>query len=90
MKLGSVLEKLRAERDLLDSAIQALQAIYPRPSGKRRGRAAMGVTEREVVSARMLKYWANQRAGGPCTSAADFAGGELHPETTVDDSNTDP
>ena len=78
MKLGTVLEHLRAERDLLDSAIQALQAIHLGPSGKRRGRAAMCPAEREVVSARMLKYWEKQRAVGPSTPGADFARGERH------------
>lgn len=66
MKLEQIIAELRREKAVIDRRIASLEALngiqpgqeYP---GKRRGRKNMGAAERKEVSARMKRYWANQR-----------------------------
>ena len=65
MDIAQTLEQLYAEKQRLERAIAALQQLQAPQiapdSGNRRGRKSMGAKEREEVSQRMTKYWANRR-----------------------------
>jgi hypothetical protein len=68
MDLKKTLQELHAEREKLDRAITSLEELQrtgslpdPPGSAKRRGRKSMNAAEREDVSKRMKKYWANRR-----------------------------
>jgi 5-methylcytosine-specific restriction endonuclease McrA len=61
MDLLGIIDELRRERDRVQEAIEALEAVSGKPL-KRRGRVSMTVEERELVSARMKRYW-QQRQG---------------------------
>jgi hypothetical protein len=62
------LSELYGEKKRLDSAISALEArlaLMSKPEAVtrgRRGRRSMGMEERESVSRRMSRYWADRRA----------------------------
>ena len=75
MDLSDAIQKLYAEKESLLRAISALEALREgSPSGSatvprsRRGRKSMDSEERQEVSLRMKKYWANRR-----TSASETA-----------------
>jgi hypothetical protein len=69
MDLSDAIQKLYAEKESLLRAISALEAlqqgsqsdsaVVPR---SRRGRKSMDSEERQEVSLRMKKYWANRRS----------------------------
>jgi len=79
LDINKLLAELRAQRDLIDVAIQALTRVNGcarkcpdfadlaralGPAIKRKsGRKSMSVTERQEVSRRMSNYWAQRRAG---------------------------
>ena len=60
-----ILKELRAEKDRLDMAIAALESTLVDGAGerlpRRRGRKSMPPEERQVVSERMTRYWAQRR-----------------------------
>ena len=69
MDLASTLQQLYAKKTKMERAIAALEEL-PAPSvsdefqslgGKRRGRKSMPANERQEVSQRMRRYWANRR-----------------------------
>ena len=69
LNLDGILAELHARRQVLDQVIQELEKMEPtgkpagflkRPQG-RRGRKTMGEEERQQVSARMQRYWADRR-----------------------------
>ena len=60
MDLPEIIKELRRERDRIQKAIEALEAVASGES-KRRGRQGMDEEERLAVSERMKKYWANRR-----------------------------
>jgi hypothetical protein len=77
MDIYKALQDLYAEKAKLERAIASLEELqrlgagglpgFPQ-TGKRRGRKSMTPEEREEVSRRMRKYWANrrkQRGDGP-------------------------
>lgn len=70
MDLYKAIQDLYAEKEKLERVIASLEELQrnagltpegnPKP-GKRRGRKSMGSKERQEVSERMKKYWANRR-----------------------------
>ena len=69
MDLYKTIQDLYAEKERLERVIATLEELQasagilpalPR-SGKRRGRKSMNAKERQEVSERMKKYWANRR-----------------------------
>jgi hypothetical protein len=68
MDLIGMIRSLYADKERLDRVIAALEELqhdsqrlpYGFP-GNRRGRKSMGADERQEVSVRMKKYWANRR-----------------------------
>ena len=62
-------EMLRADRERILRVIEALEQLrdaeitVPVPATGRRGRKSMSAEERQQVSSRMKKYWANRRRG---------------------------
>jgi hypothetical protein len=60
MDLPEIIKELRRERDRIQKAIEALEAVASGES-KRRGRQGMGEDERKEVSERMKKYWQQKR-----------------------------
>ena len=68
MDVYKALSELYDEKHRLDTAISALEArlaLLTKPDGTvrgRRGRRSMGMDEREEVSRRMSRYWAERRA----------------------------
>jgi hypothetical protein len=70
MDLSKTLQQLYAQKAKLESVIAALEELVaarertsaPDP-GKRPGRKAMGAVERQQVSERMKRYWANRQQG---------------------------
>ncbi len=60
MRVNEILAFLKTERDHVDEAIAALE-ILQNARVHRRGRKSMPPGEREQVSLRMKRYWANQR-----------------------------
>jgi hypothetical protein len=67
MDLTETLQHLRSEKDRLQQAIALLEELQAGhtlkglPSATRRGRKSMNAKEREEVSQRMQRYWANWR-----------------------------
>jgi hypothetical protein len=69
MDLYKALQELYAEKAKLERAIASLEELQRIGAGvpgtpqaaKRRGRKSMNPEEREEVSRRMRKYWANRR-----------------------------
>jgi len=69
MDLYKAIQDLYAEKEKLERVIASLEELQrnagldpelPKP-GRRRGRKSMGAKERQDVSERMKKYWANRR-----------------------------
>ena len=69
MDLYKAIQDLYAEKEKLERVIASLEELQrtagalplvPKPA-KRRGRKSMSPTERQEVSERMRKYWANRR-----------------------------
>lgn len=73
MDLYKALQDLYAEKAKLERAIASLEELQRVGAGapgtsqaaKRRGRKSMNPEEREEVSRRMRKYWANRRKQKP-------------------------
>ena len=69
MDLTATIDELRREKEKLEGVIAILEELraamtIPAPQRKRRGRKSMSVEQRQEVSERMKKYWAdwhNQR-----------------------------
>ena len=60
----AILLELQSRKTKLEEIIaelEGLQATDGFPRAARRGRKSMGAEEREEVSRRMTRYWANQR-----------------------------
>jgi hypothetical protein len=75
--LPRVIRELHQRRQLVDSAIAALEVLMrdttpdyraPKPR-KRRGRKSMSPEDREEVSKRMREYWAGRRAGAAAVAS---------------------
>jgi hypothetical protein len=60
MDLPEIIKELRRERDRIQKAIEALEAVATGES-KRRGRQGMGDAERAAVSERMKRYWQKRK-----------------------------
>ena len=71
MDLYKAIQDLYAEKEKLERVIASLEELQRagdsapvlERSGKRRGRKSMNAKERQEVSERMKKYWANRRKG---------------------------
>ena len=69
MDLYKAIQDLYAEKEKLERVIASLEELQqttgsvplPPSVGKRRGRKSMGANERQEVSERMKRYWANRR-----------------------------
>ena len=68
MDLSKAIENLRAEKAKIEQVIAALEDLQktsgtktPLSAGQRRGRKFMDSKERQEVSRRMTRYWANRR-----------------------------
>ncbi len=66
MDLIKVIAELRREKAKLDSAIASLEGLSGQaegaaPAKSRRGRKFMTDAEKQQVSDRMKRYWANRR-----------------------------
>ena len=68
MDLYKAIRELYAEKERLERVIASLEELQRTateaealPERKRRGRKSMDPKEREQVSERMKKYWANRR-----------------------------
>jgi hypothetical protein len=70
MDLYKAIQELYAEKEKLERVIASLEELQraagslpvpPRGGGRRRGRKSMGAKERQEVSERMKRYWANRR-----------------------------
>ena len=69
MDLYKAIQELYAEKEKLERVIASLEELQraagslpaPPRAGRRRGRKSMGTKERQEVSERMKKYWANRR-----------------------------
>jgi hypothetical protein len=69
MDLYKAIQDLYAEKEKLERVIASLEELQraagsvpaPTRGGRRRGRKSMGTKERQEVSERMKKYWANRR-----------------------------
>ncbi len=69
MDLYKAIQDLYAEKEKLERVIASLEELQRTAgslpaapvSGKRRGRKSMSAKEREEVSERMKRYWANRR-----------------------------
>ncbi len=66
MDIGKMLAELKTEKDRVEQAIRALEAVS-RDGGRavepavRRGRKQMSKDERLAVSERMRRYWADRK-----------------------------
>jgi hypothetical protein len=67
--IQAAVAELRAERDLIDRALQALESVGSTPgngqpaTGRRQGgRTPMSAAQRRAVGLRMKRYWAKRRA----------------------------
>jgi hypothetical protein len=76
MDLSDAIQKLYAEKESLIRAISALEALQhdakigaSASNRSRRGRKSMNPEERQEVSLRMKKYWAERRISPRGTSA---------------------
>ena len=69
MDLYKAIQDLYAEKEKLERVIASLEELQQAAGsvpalsgiGKRRGRKSMDAKERQEVSERMKKYWANRR-----------------------------
>ena len=68
MDLYKAIQDLYAEKEKLERVIASLEelqrtagSVHVPPTGKRRGRKSMNAKERQEVSERMKRYWANRR-----------------------------
>ena len=69
MDLYKAIQELYAEKEKLERVIASLEELQrtagslplPPTGGKRRGRKSMNAKERQEVSERMKRYWANRR-----------------------------
>lgn len=64
MDLNKAIRALHDELDKLNDVISAMEEFQRTgtlPAPRRRGRKSMGESEKQLVSARMKEYWANQR-----------------------------
>jgi hypothetical protein len=69
MDLYKAIRELYAEKEKLERVIASLEELQRTAGGrgplldgaKRRGRKSMNAKERQEVSERMKKYWANRR-----------------------------
>ena len=69
MDLYKAIQDLYAEKEKLERVIASLEELQrtagslpvPPSGGKRRGRKSMSSKERQEVSERMKRYWANRR-----------------------------
>jgi hypothetical protein len=69
MDLYKAIQDLYAEKEKLERVIASLEELQQAAgnvpalpgTGKRRGRKSMDAKERQEVSERMKKYWANRR-----------------------------
>jgi hypothetical protein len=69
MDLYKAIQELYAEKEKLERVIASLEELQRAAgaapnlmgSGKRRGRKSMDAKERQEVSERMKRYWANRR-----------------------------
>ena len=69
MDLYKAIQDLYAEKEKLERVIASLEELQRNAglepdipkSARRRGRKSMGMKERQEVSERMKKYWANRR-----------------------------
>jgi len=68
MDVSEALQKLYAEKRRLESVISSLELLVRNSEGEalppnrpRRGRKSMSAEERQKVSERMKKYWADRR-----------------------------
>ena len=65
--LSETIRRLYIEKETLERAISALEALQAsttgmaRGAGSKRGRKSMNSEERREVSLRMKKYWASRR-----------------------------
>lgn len=67
MDLNKAIRDLHKELEKLNQLIEALEEFKSTgtlPAPRRRGRKSMGEQERQVVSERMKKYWADRRKTG--------------------------
>jgi hypothetical protein len=71
MELTQLILELRAQKQAVERTIECLEALAPiganplsnSPAApRRRGRRSMDAREREDVSKRMKKYWANRHS----------------------------
>jgi hypothetical protein len=74
MDLYKAIQDLYAEKEKLERVIASLEELQrsagtapvaPLKALKRRGRKSMSSEERQEVSERMRKYWADRRKGEP-------------------------
>jgi hypothetical protein len=79
MDLFKAIQDLYAEKEKLERVIASLEElqrtagavpVLPAKPTKRRGRKSMSSEERQEVSERMRKYWAERRKDQPDTKAA--------------------
>jgi hypothetical protein len=71
MDLYKAIQDLYAEKEKLERVIASLEELQQaggsvpvlERGGKRRGRKSMNAKERQEVSERMKRYWANRRKG---------------------------
>jgi hypothetical protein len=66
MDLLKAIRELRLQKEKLDNAIARLEAMAGRDTitpKKKPGRKSMSAEERQAVSERMRRYWANRRSG---------------------------
>jgi len=69
MDIQNTIDYLREQKAKVEVVIAALEELQhasnsgntPRLRGSRRGRTSMGAQERQQVSERMRRYWANRR-----------------------------
>ena len=79
MDLNKTIQDLYAEKEKLERVIASLEELQRAAAAnshvmgrsKRRGRKSMGSEERQEVSERMKKYWAERRVGQKKKPGAD-------------------
>jgi hypothetical protein len=75
MNIAGLLADLRTRKQQIEHVIALLEELQPQAApGSRRGRKSMGQKEREEVSVRMSKYWANRRMKAVARTAGDAPG----------------
>lgn len=81
MDLYKAIQDLYAEKEKLERVIASLEelqrtagSVPALPKGvQRRGRKSMDAAERQEVSERMKRYWANRRKGDPEKNSSEGA-----------------